>query len=151
MSKKIAMVIALLMMVVAGYAKTENGENNDTNTFAFWAVSDNANSVDELFKQLKDLTFTSEQMVPGDPMKRTVINKGSIYKAVCHVSKSLKAEVKDGKMSEDEYNKTMAHALRVGIAAFYADDSKTFEDALKNSKKNLDQELAIFNNTTLKR
>lgn len=67
------------------------------------------------------------------------------------MSKSLKAEVKDGTMSEDEYNKTMAHALRVGIAAFYADDSKTFEDALKNSKKNLDQELAIFNNTTLKR
>ena len=85
MSKKIAMVIALLMMVVAGYAKTENGENNDTNTFAFWAVSDNANSVDELFKQLKDLTFTSEQMVPGDPMKRTVINKGSTCKKKTNV------------------------------------------------------------------
>ena len=89
-------------------------------------------------------------VVPGDPTTRIVIKKGELFNAVKRVSKGLEEEVKDHKMSETEATGKMNQVLNVAISAFYSEDSKSFEKALRNNKKDYNQLVALFSKVVLK-
>ena len=89
-------------------------------------------------------------MVPGDPTTRVVFKKGDLFNAVRKVSKGLKDEVNDNKISEIEASRQMNQVLNVAISAFYSEDSKSFEKALRNSKKDYKQLMSLFSKVNLK-
>lgn len=89
-------------------------------------------------------------VVPGDPTTRIVIKKGDLFNAAKRVSKGLEEDVKDHKMSETEATEKMNQVLNVAISAFYSEDSKSFEKALKNNKKDYKQLCALFSKVELK-
>lgn len=101
-------------------------------------------------RQLKSITYRMEQVVPGDPAKRTVIEKGDIYKALCSIEKGLKKDVKDHLIDAGESSRRFERALKVGMAAFYADDSSSFELALRQNRKDYRKQLEIFEEVSLK-
>lgn len=101
-------------------------------------------------RQLKSLTYRMEQVVPGDPAKRTVIEKGDIYKALCSIEKGLKKDVKAHLLDAGESSRRFDRALKVGMAAFYADDSSSFEQALRQNRKDYQKQLEIFEQVSLK-
>lgn len=103
-----------------------------------------------LMNELKELTFTTEQAVPGDPMRRTIIQKGDIYKAVSVIQKGLKKEMESRQTPAAECSQKLEMALKVAIAAFYSDDSDSFEHALRQNKKDYKQLLSIFEYVKLK-
>jgi len=103
-----------------------------------------------LLKELKNMTYTKEQVVPGDPTTRPIIHKEDIYNAIMSIQKGLKRDLKQNAISSNEASSQYAHALYVAISAFLADDSKSFESALHNSRKDYKEQLSIFNNVTLK-
>jgi len=96
------------------------------------------------------MTYTKEQVVPGDPTTRPIIHKEDIYNAIMSIQKGLKRDLKQNAISSNEASSQYAHALYVAISAFLADDSKSFESALHNSRKDYKEQLSIFNNVTLK-
>lgn len=103
-----------------------------------------------LFDQLQGLCVKRIPVVPGDPTTRIVIKKGELFNAVRKVSKGLEDEIDDNKISQQEAAKTMDHVLEVAISAFYSEDSKSFEKALRNNKKDYKQLVAVFSKVMLK-
>lgn len=53
-------------------------------------------------------------------------------------------------MSEAEATEKMNQVLNVAISAFYSEDSKSFEKALRNNKKDYQQLCALFSKVALK-
>ena len=88
-------------------------------------------------------------VVPGDPTTRIVFKKGDIYNAVRKIGKGLEDDVKDNAMSSDEASRKMMHVLNVAISAYYSEDSKSFEKALRASKKDYNKLLAVFDRVSL--
>ena len=103
-----------------------------------------------LYDQLQGLCVKRIPVVPGDPTTRIVIKKGDLFNAVRKVSKGLEDEMKDHKISCDEATSQMNKVLNVAISAFYSEDSKSFEKALRNSKKDYRQLVALFSKVILK-
>lgn len=103
-----------------------------------------------LYDQLEALCVKRIPVVPGDPTTRVVFKKGDLFNAVRKVSKGLKDEVNDNKISEIEASRQMNQVLNVAISAFYSEDSKSFEKALRNSKKDYKQLMSLFSKVTLK-
>ena len=64
--------------------------------------------------------------------------------------KGLEEDVKDHKISETEATEKMNQVLNVAISAFYSEDSKSFEKALRNNKKDYKQLCALFSKVELK-
>lgn len=62
----------------------------------------------------------------------------------------MENELKENKISKDEAARQMNNVLNVAISAFYADDSKSFEKALKNNKKDYKQLVYLFSKVELK-
>lgn len=52
-------------------------------------------------------------------------------------------------MSSDEASRKMMHVLNVAISAYYSEDSKSFEKALRASKKDYNKLLAVFDRVSL--
>ena len=103
-----------------------------------------------LYNQLQGLCVKRIPVVPGDPTTRIVIKKGELFNAVRKVSKGLEDAVKDKTISDEEATKQMNQVLDVAISAFYSEDSKSFEKALKNNKKDYKQLVALFSKVVLK-
>lgn len=103
-----------------------------------------------LMRQLKTITYRTEQAVPGDPAQRVVIEKGDVYKALCTIEKGLKKDVKSNLVNADESVRLFDRAVKVGMAAFYADDSSSFEAALRQNRKDYKKLLDIFESVSLK-
>lgn len=103
-----------------------------------------------LMNELKELIFTTEQTVPGDPMRRIIIQKGDLYKAVSAIQKGLKREMENRRTPATECSERLENVLKVAIAAFYSDNSESFENALRQNKKDYKQLLSIFENVKLK-
>lgn len=97
-----------------------------------------------LFDQLKGLCVKRIPVVPGDPTTRIVIKKGDLFNAAKRVSKGLEEDVKDHKMSETEATEKMNQVLNVAISAFYSEDSKSFEKALKTTRKTISSFVPCF-------
>ena len=172
MKKAKLMVMMLLCSVMAAFAGNENekemGTDKTNSTIPAWEfiysvaqpteqqidqISENAEFSKQtsfLFNQLKGLCVMRNPLVPGDPTTRIVIKKGELFNAVKRVSKGLEEEVKDHKMSETEATGKMNQVLNVAISAFYSEDSKSFEKALRNNKKDYNQLVALFSKVALK-
>ena len=165
MKKILLTFFIVLACAINAYSKTPgNGTGTGTKWEFYTAVQQptsadlaNISSDDNLgkesaflLKELKNMTYTKEQVVPGDPITRPIIHKEDIYNAIMSIQKGLKKELKQNAISSNEASSQYVHALYVAISAFLADDSKSFESALHNSRKDYKEQLSIFNNVTLK-
>ena len=170
MKKAKLMVMMLLCSVMAAFAGNENemGTDKTNSTVPAWEfiysvaqpteqqldqISENvefSKQTSFLFNQLKGLCVKRIPVVPGDPTTRIVIKKGELFNAAKKVSKGLEEDVKDHKMSETEATGKMNQVLNVAISAFYSEDSKSFEKALRNNKKDYNQLVALFSKVVLK-
>lgn len=173
MKKAKLMVMMLLCSVMAAaFAGNENetemGTDKTNSTIPAWEfiysvaqpteqqldqISGNAEFSKQtsfLFDQLKGLCVKRIPVVPGDPTTRIVIKKGDLFNAAKRVSKGLEEDVNDHKMSEAEATEKMNQVLNVAISAFYSEDSKSFEKALRNNKKDYNQLVALFSKVALK-
>lgn len=88
---------------------------------------------------------TQEEVVPGDPMRRTIIKKSNVYNTARKIEKHLKKEVKKGNISIDEATNLFTHVLEVTLAIVDEINTKDFEENLDAKKKNIDDQLALFN------
>ena len=170
MKKAKLMMLMLLCSVMAVFAGNENEMGTDkTNStvpaweFIYSVAQPTEQQLDQiagnvefskqtsfLFDQLKGLCVKRIPVVPGDPTTRIVIKKGDLFNAAKRVSKGLEEDVKDHQMSETEATGKMNQELNVAISAFYSEDSKSFEKALRNSKKDYKQLCALFSKVVLK-
>ena len=170
MKKVRLMLLMLLCSVMAAFAGNENemGTDKTNSTVPAWEfiysvaqpteqqldqISGNvefSKQTSFLFDQLKELCVKRIPVVPGDPTTRIVIKKGDLFNAAKRVSKGLEEDVKDHKISETEATGKMNQVLNVAISAFYSEDSKSFEKALRNNKKDYNQLVALFSKVVLK-
>lgn len=170
MKKAKLMLLMLLCSVMAAFAGNENemGTDKTNSTVPAWEfiysvaqptelqldqISGNAEFSKQtsfLFDQLKGLCVKRIPVVPGDPTTRIVIKKGDLFNAAKRVSKGLEEDVKDHKMSETEATEKMNQVLNVAISAFYSENSKSFEKALRNNKKDYKQLCDLFSKVALK-
>lgn len=170
MKKAKLMLLMLLCSVMAAFAGNEKemGTDKTNSTVPAWEfiysvaqptelqldqISGNAEFSKQtsfLFDQLKGLCVKRIPVVPGDPTTRIVIKKGDLFNAAKRVSKGLEEDVKDHKMSETEATEKMNQVLNVAISAFYSENSKSFEKALRNNKKDYKQLCDLFSKVALK-
>lgn len=170
MKKAKLMMLMLLCSVMAVFAGNENEMGTDkTNStvpaweFIYSVAQPTEQQLDQiagnvefskqtsfLFDQLKGLCVKRIPVVPGDPTTRIVIKKGDLFNAAKRVSKGLEEDVKDHKMSETEATEKMNQVLNVAISAFYSENSKSFEKALRNNKKDYKQLCDLFSKVALK-
>ena len=157
------MLIGLGFSMSANAADKTNEKANSTWTFMAVSIkptekelaaadpdADFGKEADCLFKKLQDLCVKRVPVAPGDPTTRIVFSKGDIFNAVRRIGKGLEGDVKDKSISSEEASEKMTHVLNVALAAFYSDDSKSFEKALRASKKNHNKLLAVFDKVSLK-
>ncbi len=102
-----------------------------------------------LYDAFVDTYVIKEEVVPGDPSRRTVIRKPGIYNAVRSIEKQLNKEVKSEKRTQEEAAQEFTNVLKVALAAIDS-ESNTFEKALQGNKKDSSRLLAIFDNVELK-
>ena len=97
-------------------------------------------------KVLMEESFvTQEEMVPGDPMKRTIIKKPNIYNTARKIEKHLKKEVKNGDISLEKATSEFIHVLEVSMAIVNEAETESFEKYLDTKKKNIEDQINIFN------
>ena len=89
-----------------------------------------------------------EEVVPGDPTRRTVIRKPTIYNAVRSIEKQLNKELKSNQMTREQVAAEFTNVLKVAISA-YDSESESFEDALQINRKNATDLLSVFQNVKL--
>lgn len=102
-----------------------------------------------LYDSFMELFVTKEEVVPGDPARRTVIRKPGIYNAVRSIEKELNKSLKNKQITNEEAAQEFAQVLKIALAAVDS-DSETFEEALQKNKKDATVLLAIFENVHLK-
>lgn len=89
--------------------------------------------------------ITQEEIVPGDPMRRTIIKKSNVYNTTRKIEKHLKKEVKKGNISVENASNLFTHILEVALAIVDEANTKDFEDNLDAKKKNINDQIALFN------
>lgn len=89
-----------------------------------------------------------EEVVPGDPTRRTVIRKPTIYNAVRSIEKQLNRELKSNKMGQEQVTAEFTNVLKIAISAFDS-ETESFEDALQQNRKNAAALLSVFQNVKL--
>lgn len=101
------------------------------------------------YNLFKETYVVKEEVVPGDPTKRTVIKKPDIYNSVKKIEKYLNKSLKSGNESKEVLDDKFCHVLKVSLAAIDS-DTTTFEETLKDNKKNPEALLSIFEHVSLK-
>ncbi len=165
MCKKVVVFLMLVGLCFSMSANAADKTNETANaTWTFMAVSikptaeelaaadpdaDFGREAACLFEKLQNLCVKRVPVVPGDPTTRIVFSKGDIFKAVRRIGKGLEDEVKDKNISGEDASKKMTHVLNVALAAYYSEDSKSFEKALRTSKKDHNKLLAVFDRVSL--
>lgn len=102
-----------------------------------------------LYNAFMDMYVVKEEVVPGDPARRTVIRKPGIYNAVRAIEKQLNKDVKSSKVTKEAAADEFMNVLKIALAAIDS-DTNTFEEALQSNKKDSSRLLAIFDNVKLK-
>lgn len=97
----------------------------------------------------KEVYVTKEEVVPGDPTRRTVIRKPEIYNAVRSIEKALSKAMKKRVISQEDSGQQFCHVLEVSLAAIDS-DTRSLEEALKDNRKDPEALLAIFQKVELK-
>lgn len=93
---------------------------------------------------------TQEEIVPGDPMKRTIIKKSNVYNTAQKIEKYLKKEVKKGDISLEKATSELIHVLEVSLAIVDERETTTFEKTLDENKKNVEDQLSVFEKVKIK-
>lgn len=102
-----------------------------------------------LYNAFMEMYVVKEEVVPGDPARRTVIRKPGIYNAVRSIERQLNKDVKSNHLTTEEAANEFANILKIALAAVDS-DTNTFEEALQGNKKDSSRLLAIFDNVKLK-
>ncbi len=105
--------------------------------------------VSYFYNLFKDTYVVKEEVVPGDPTRRTVIRKPEIYNAVKSIEKALNKSVKKHEISEKESEQLFYHVLKVSLAAIDS-ESDSFEESLDAHRKDTKALLALFQQVSLK-
>lgn len=138
-------------------------ESNPSETWEFYstlknptaeelAAADNhklGKEVGLLYTAFMEMYVVKEEVVPGDPSRRTVIRKPGIYNAVRSVEKQLVKDVKEKTLTKEQAALELTNVLTIALAAIDS-ESDTFEGALQSSKKDSGRLLALFDNVRLK-
>jgi hypothetical protein len=101
-------------------------------------------------QKLKECTFTYEEMVPGETLRRAVTHKIEIYNAVKNIHKQLKKDVEEDPALRPQASRTMNMVVRVGLAAFYDDNSGQFEEEIHKCRKDYKKVIELFKGVVLK-
>ncbi len=101
-----------------------------------------------LYNLFMSIYVVREEVVPGDPNRRTVIRKPIIYNAVRSVEKQMNKEFKEQHDDQNRIALEFVHVLKVAISA-YDSDSASFENALQENRKEVDNLLEIFRSVKL--
>lgn len=140
------------------YSKSEEGENKeykwefdssvpstfDDNTIQRAEAHEFGSKVACLKVLMDKYYVTQEEVVPGDPMKRTMIKKPNIYNTARKIEKHLKKEVKKGDISLEKATTEFIHVLEVSLAIVDETETGTFEKTLDENKKNIENQINIF-------
>ncbi|MDR1368919.1 MAG: hypothetical protein LBJ72_02155 [Dysgonamonadaceae bacterium] len=93
--------------------------------------------------------ITKEDVIPGDPMMRTIVLKPNVYYTVRKIEKYLKKEVKKGDMTAKEASSEMEHVLEVALSVIDTEETDSFETTLNKNKKNVEDQISLFQQVTL--
>lgn len=102
-----------------------------------------------LYDSFKDTYVVKEEVVPGDPTRRTVIRKPEIYNAVRTIEKELNRQVRKDLLPQDKAEQEFTGVLKVALAAIDS-DTESFETALQENKKDVSHLLGVFRRVSLK-
>lgn len=101
------------------------------------------------YELFKDAYIAKEEVVPGDPTRRTVIRKPDIFNAVMSIEKSLKKAVKKNTLSKEASGEQFCHVLKASLAAIDS-ETQSLEQVLNENRKNPEALLRIFYNVNVK-
>ncbi len=101
-----------------------------------------------LYNLFMGIYVVREEVVPGDPNRRTVIRKPIIYNAVRNVEKQMSKDLKGQNADQNKIEMEFVHVLKVAISAFDS-DSASFENALQENKKDSNALLEVFRSVKL--
>lgn len=102
-----------------------------------------------LYDSFKDTYVVKEEVVPGDPTRRTVIRKPEIYNAVRTIEKELNRRVRKDLLAQDKAEREFTEVLKIALAAIDS-DTESFESALQENKKDVSRLLDVFHRVSLK-
>ncbi len=102
------------------------------------------NTAFQMKEKIQQMFVTREEIVPGDPITRTIIKKPSIYRSVITLEKHLKKEVKENRISVEKATEIFVNVERIALAAFDTFGTEKFEDELNRFRKNPNQLLSVF-------
>lgn len=102
-----------------------------------------------LYNQFMKIYVVREEVVPGDPTRRTVIQQTHISNNAVSLHRET-AEQRAQKQPNDqrEVAAEFTNVLKVAISA-YDSESESFEDALQINRKNATDLLSVFQNVKL--
>lgn len=101
-----------------------------------------------LYNMFMNVYVVREEVVPGDPTRRTVIRKPAIYNAVRSVEKQLSKEVKNNSIKPEQAAAEFTTILKIALSAIDS-DTKSFEDELQKKRKDSNNLLTVFKSVKL--
>lgn len=145
------LIVLISFMANSEMVKAEGKEAEaitDNVKWEFYASTEQTSSK-ELNEQFDAIYVQKEEVVPGDPNKRTVIRKPDIYYTVRSLDKYIKKATKKGDYTLAESEKLRAHLYLVALAAIDS-DTDSFEVSLRKYKKDQSRQLILFQRVSLK-
>ena len=105
--------------------------------------------VGSLLTIMNERFIRREKIDAGDPSLRTVVRKPAIYNAVKNIEKYYKQKNKknDYTMADRE---TFTHVVRVALASADTENTADFEQALQDTRKSMEKQIACFCRVKLK-
>lgn len=101
-------------------------------------------------KTLMDKYYiTKEDVIPGDPMMRTIVLNPNIYYTVRKIEKYLKKEVRNGGITTEDASLEMEHVLKVSLSVINSEEVTSFEAALNKNKKSIEAQIELFQQVKL--
>lgn len=101
-----------------------------------------------LYNRFMETYVVREEVVPGDPTRRTVIRKPTIYNAVRSVEKQLSKEVKSNRLDKEKAAAEFTQILKIALSAIDS-DTQSFENELQKSRKDANDLLTLFKSVRL--
>lgn len=101
-----------------------------------------------LLALLDEKFVRKEQVAAGDPALQAAIRKPLVYNSVKNIAKYYRQKRRNGGFTPADAE-LLAHVVKVALACV-EEDSAEFEKALKQSKKNREQQLDCFRKVKLR-
>lgn len=101
-----------------------------------------------LYNLFMDVYVVREEVVPGDPTRRTVIRKPAIYNAVRTVEKQLNKDIKNNHLTKEQAAAEFTAILKIALSAIDS-DTQSFEDELQKNRKDSTNLLSVFKSVKL--